>query len=87
MTDKNKNNGWQSSFKEIIRAIRNLLETWFTSDREVFGYEVKKIFSNAEDRKMYIDAVETLRRDPGKKIKIILSTKEEITLVCYRYNN
>jgi uncharacterized cupredoxin-like copper-binding protein len=87
MTDKNKNNGWQCSFKEIIQAIRSLLETWFTSDRDVFGYEVQKIFSNAEDRKMYIDAVETLRMDPGKKIKIILSTKEEITLVCYRYNN
>lgn len=78
------NVGWQRTFKEIIRAIKSLFEAWFSSDMDVFGYEVQKIFSNAEDRKKYIDAVESLRKGPGKKIKIILSTKEEITLVCYR---
>lgn len=67
--------------KLITRALRNVLGSYLNSDMDVMSPEAKKIFSNEEDKKNYIDAVEKLKASPNNSQTIILSTKEKITLV------
>jgi len=65
----------------ISRAVGGILGIYFTSDMDVMSDEAKKIFSNDEDRKKYIDAVEKLKNPENKEEPITLSTGEKITLV------
>jgi lipase chaperone LimK len=65
----------------IFKAIRETLDSIFDSDMEVMSDEARTIFSNEADKKKYIDAVEKLKKNPDQPQKIILSTKEEITMV------
>ncbi|RFZ92617.1 hypothetical protein D0C36_14470 [Mucilaginibacter conchicola] len=65
----------------IITLIRNVLGSYFSSDMDVMSDEAKKIFSNPDDRKKYIEAVEKLKGTTSKEETIILSTQEKITLV------
>lgn len=65
----------------ISRSFGNLLSTYFGSDMDVMSEEAKRIFSNEEDRKLYIEAVEKLKNSESKEEPITLSTGEKITLV------
>ena len=65
----------------ILGAVREILGSFFDSDMDVMSPEARKIFSNEDDKKKYVDAVEKLKKHPDQPQKIILSTKEEITLV------
>ena len=69
--------------KLIVRAVGGALSSYFSSDMDVMSDEAKAIFSNEEDRKKYIDAVDALRDPKGSKepITITLSNQEKITLV------
>jgi hypothetical protein len=67
--------------KLVTRAMGNFLGSYFSSDMDVMSEEAKRIFSNEEDRRKYIDAVEKLKNSDSKEETIILSTNEKITLV------
>jgi hypothetical protein len=70
---------------EVIKLISqlwvNVFNSFAGSNTDLMSSDAKRIFSNFDDRKKYIDAVEKLRQDPDKPQKIVLSNKEEITLV------
>lgn len=65
---------------KIHSALNSMLESYFSSDMDIMSTEAKEIFSNPEDKKKYLDAVQKLRETSHEE-KIILSNKEEITLV------
>ncbi|MCR8559292.1 hypothetical protein KXD93_16665 [Mucilaginibacter sp. BJC16-A38] len=67
--------------KLIGQALGNVLGSYFNSDMDVMSPEAKKIFSNEEDKKKYVEAVERLKYTRDKEETITLSTNEKITLV------
>ena len=69
-----------SILMQIQSAVRSVLDSYFSSDMDVMSTEAKEIFSNPDDRKKYLEAVKRLSGSSHEE-KIILSTKEEITLV------
>ncbi len=66
--------------KLFSRALGDVLE-YFTSDMDVMSQEAKRIFSNEEDKKKYIDALERLQRHESESETIELSNHDKITLV------
>jgi hypothetical protein len=66
--------------KQIQYALGRVIEMFFYSD-DAMSAEAKEIFANPEDRKKYIEAVEKLKNTHSAKETIILSNKNEITLV------
>lgn len=68
--------------KIITQSLGYILTSYFGSDMDVMSDNAKKIFSNKEDRKKYIEAVEKLKNTPDlKEQTITLSNNETITLV------
>ena len=67
--------------QQIKNAVGNVIETYFSSDLDLMSQEAKRILSNPEDKKKYLDAVEKLKTSDTKEITIRLSNKEEITLI------
>ncbi|CAN5396295.1 hypothetical protein BH10PSE19_BH10PSE19_23080 [soil metagenome] len=66
--------------KLFSRALGDVLE-YFTSDMDVMSQEAKRIFSNEDDKRKYIEAVEKLKKHESESETIILSNDDEITLV------
>lgn len=67
--------------QQIKNAVGNVIETYFSSDLDVMSHEAKRIMSNPEDKKKYLEAVEKLKNPEQKEITITLSNREEITLI------
>jgi len=67
--------------QQIKNAVGNVIETYFSSDLDVMSQEAKRILSNPEDKKKYMDAVEKLKNPEQKEVTITLSNHEEITLI------
>ncbi|TZF85992.1 hypothetical protein FW774_02720 (plasmid) [Pedobacter sp. BS3] len=67
--------------KQIQQVVGDVIESYFYSDLDVMSSEAKRIFSNPEDKKKYIDAVEKLKNTRSKEETIILSNNRKITLV------
>jgi archaellum biogenesis ATPase FlaH len=67
--------------QQIKAAVGNVMETYFSSDLDVMSQEAKRIMSNPEDKKKYIEAVEKLKTSSEKEVTIILSNQEKITLI------
>ncbi|HVW94454.1 MAG TPA: hypothetical protein VHA56_00630 [Mucilaginibacter sp.] len=67
--------------KLITRAMGSVLGSYFNSDMDVMSDEAKRIFSNDEDRKKYIEAVERLKNTTNQQETITLSNEQTITLV------
>ncbi|HEY0054283.1 MAG TPA: hypothetical protein VGB63_02910 [Pedobacter sp.] len=67
--------------KQITNALGGVLGSYFGSDMEVMSPEVIRIFSNEQDKRRYIDAVEKLQNTHNQKEIITLSNDETITLV------
>jgi uncharacterized protein YqgQ len=65
---------------KIHVALNSMLKLYFSSDIDIMSLEAKEIFSNPEDKKLYLEAVKKLRKNSHKE-KITLSNKQEITLV------
>lgn len=70
-----------SVLKQIRIALAKVLGSYFGSDMDVMSPEAREIFSNEEDAKKYIQAIERLKNTEGKREKITLSNDETITLV------
>jgi hypothetical protein len=66
--------------KLFSRALGDVLE-YFTSDMDVMSEEAKRIFSNEEDKKKYLEAVQKLNAHKSERETITLSNHDEITLV------
>lgn len=67
-------------FKEILKAIGNILDSFFSNDMDVMSPEAKRILSHPEDSKKYCEALDRIKLHKGSET-IILSTGEEITLI------
>ena len=65
----------------VLKAMSEMLASIFDSDMDVMSAEARMIFSNEDDKKKYVEAVENLKKNPDQPQKIVLSTDEEITLV------
>tara|TARA_R110002124_G_scaffold89436_1_gene228552 strand:- start:515 stop:727 length:213 start_codon:yes stop_codon:yes gene_type:complete len=63
-------------YLNLKRAILDVFESLFVSDMDVVSPEAKKIIANPEDRKLYIDAVERLKKGEVQEETIKLSTGE-----------
>ncbi len=59
---------------QIIKAVSNVFESYFTSDMDVVSSETKRILSNPGDRQKYMDAIERLQRGETHEEKIELSS-------------
>ncbi len=70
------------TIKVVLNALGQALGLYFKSDMDVMSAETRKIFSNEEDKKLLIKAVDELRKHPDQEQTIILSNKEKITLVA-----
>jgi len=67
--------------QQIKNAVGNVIESYFSSDLDIMSHEAKRILSNPEDKKKYMDAVEKLKNSEEKEVTITLSNHEEITLI------
>ncbi|GAB2784402.1 hypothetical protein GCM10027275_30740 [Rhabdobacter roseus] len=65
---------------QILGAAKGVFETTFSTDMDIMSPEAKQIMSNPEDKKKYIEAIESLRDTSGQEKTIELSTGK-ITLV------
>lgn len=66
---------------QIRQALVSILESFFGSDLDVMSPEAKRIFSNSEDKRKYIEAIEKLKNSDTNEETITLSNNETITLV------
>ncbi|MFD2200562.1 hypothetical protein [Shivajiella indica] len=62
--------------KELVKVFNSYL----VSNTDVMSPEVKEIMANPEDRKKYLEAINTLKSKEAAEVKIKLSTKKEMTL-------
>jgi len=70
----------------IWKELGNIYELYFSSDMDIISPKAKRILSNPEDRKKYMEAVKRLKENQDKadynnKETVKLSNNEEITLV------
>lgn len=70
-----------TTVQSTLAAFVKLFKFYFVPNNDVMSDEAKKIFSNYEDRKKYIEAVEYLKKNPTETKEIELSTKEKLTLM------
>lgn len=73
---------------EILSSYMETLSRIFNSDGELMSTEAQNILSNPDDKKIYLEALEDLkkRRSNGEEMpekKITLSSGDEITLTTY----
>ncbi len=69
--------------KLMYRTLGNVLGYYFTSDMDVMSEDAKRVFSNEEDRKILMEALERLKNSNNvKEETITLSNDEKITLVA-----
>lgn len=69
-----------NTIKHFLKVMGTVADRYFASDMEVISPEARRILSNPDDKKKYLDAVERLKGQ-SKKETIKLSTGETITLV------
>lgn len=53
---------------------------YFVTNTDVMSPDVKEILAHPEDRKKYLDAINTFKSGEKEEVKIRLSTKSEMTL-------
>jgi|GEM_PF-1882712 len=73
---------------EILSSYMETLSRIFNSDGELMSTEAQNILANPDDKKIYLEALEDLkkRRSNGEEMpekKITLSSGDEITLTTY----
>jgi len=69
------------TIKLITHSLENIFGSLFNSNMDVMTGKARKIFSNEEDKKKYVEAVEKLKNSQSKQETITLSTNETITLI------
>ncbi len=74
LTSNTLNTSIINTLREVKNAVMNVVESYFSSDMQVMSSETKRIFSNPEDKKKYIDAIEKIQRGESKEESIELST-------------
>lgn len=69
------------TIKSVARSLEDIFRSYFSPNMDVMSDEAKKIFSNEDDKRKYIEAVEKLKNSKSKEETITLSTNETITLI------
>ncbi|RQP15961.1 MAG: hypothetical protein EAS52_13320 [Parapedobacter sp.] len=67
--------------KSTFRAYYNAFSFIFRSDVDVISGKAKRILSDPDDRKVYLDAIDELAEDETKEATVKLKNKEEFTLI------
>ncbi|MEX2410969.1 MAG: hypothetical protein WD607_06275 [Candidatus Paceibacterota bacterium] len=57
-----------------------VLNDFFNSDTEVMSKDIKKIMSNPEDKKKYLNAIKQLKVENKKSAEVTFSNKEKMIL-------
>lgn len=69
----------RSIYLTLIEAGK-VLNDFFNSDTDVMSKDIKKIMSNPEDKKKYLEAIKQLKVDNKKSAEVTFSNKEKMTL-------
>lgn len=57
-------------FRHMLSSSKNVFEEFFSNDMDVISSDTKKIMSNSEDRKKYVDAINQLIEEKSNLEKV-----------------